>query len=78
LPKEKWQDYRIPFRYVTSDYYDAEIATSTDGFTMRFVKKAFAEPQSKFFTDKLFPEQWDDAEAFGIIDDENLRAVIEI
>jgi len=38
LEREEWQDYKLPFHYISHNYYDVEINRSCDGFEVSFVK----------------------------------------
>ena len=79
LEREKWQGYVLLFHYVSHNYYDVNI-TGTDGeFNVSFVKKPFEKPfeHQPDDTDKLFQPHWEKAEAWGIVEDGRLIAVIE-
>ncbi|MDR1570691.1 MAG: GNAT family N-acetyltransferase [Oscillospiraceae bacterium] len=80
LPREQWEGYTFPFRYISSHYYDAEIDTADDGFSVRFIKKPFETPQKNEFDDldKLYQSHWIGAEAYGVIIDGTLIAAIEM
>ena len=78
LPKEQWQGYELIFRYETSHYYDADIGQNNNGFCASFSKKAFTAPVSKEFADKLYPIHWEKAQAYGILNDNELVACLEI
>ena len=79
LEREKWQDYCLKFHYVAHNYYDVEIDHSNDDFHISFVRKAFDTPYEKMpdDTDKLYQPWWDEVEAWGIVKNERLIAVIE-
>jgi ribosomal protein S18 acetylase RimI-like enzyme len=78
LPPDKWRGYELKFEYTTTHYYDAVVSESADSLGVTFKKKAFEEPVSKVFIDKLYPTHWDNAEAYGIFNDGTLVACIEI
>lgn len=78
LLKEQWQGYELDFRYETANYYDAAIKQDSSGFYASFIKKPFSAPITKEFKDKLFPDHWDGAQAFGIFDGDYLIACLEI
>jgi ribosomal protein S18 acetylase RimI-like enzyme len=79
LERKAWQDYVLPFHYVSHNYYDVEIVRENGDFRASFVKKPFDTPfeyQPNDF-DKLFQSYWDDVIAWGIVDGGQLVAVIE-
>ncbi len=78
LSKEKWQGYELDFRYETANCYDADIKHDSNGFYASFIKKPFPDPVTKEFKDKLFPDHWEGAQAFGIFDGDYLIACLEI
>lgn len=78
LPHEKWQGYELDFQYETAHYYDANIKHDSSGFYASFIKKPFSAPLTKKFKDKLFPDHWEGAQAFGIFDSDRLIACLEI
>ena len=79
LKPEHWQDYVLPFHYISHNYYDVEIIKNPDGFKVSFTKKPFDKPFEYGLNDddKLFQSYWDDIKAWGIVEDEKLVAVIE-
>jgi len=87
LPKEKWKGTPIMLKYTTTQYYDLA-ATAGDGFfNIQLVKKPFDapvthSPEDYDFPDKLYQDHWQNAQAFGIVDEsdgrEELLACIEI
>ena len=79
LEREKWQGYVLPFHYVSHNYYDVNITGTAGEFNVSFVKKPFEIPfeHQPDDTDKLFQPHWEKAEAWGIVEDGRLIAVIE-
>jgi len=79
LEREKWQGYVLPFHYVSHNYYDVNITGADGEFNVSFVKKPFEKPfeYQPDDTDKLFQPHWEKAEAWGIVEDGRLIAVIE-
>lgn len=79
LEREKWQDYRLEFHYMSNTYYDVAIDRLNDDFQVTFVKKPFETPYEKMpdNSDRLFAPWWDDVKAWGIADNGKLAAVIE-
>jgi ribosomal protein S18 acetylase RimI-like enzyme len=78
LPSEKWREYQLKFEYTTTHYYDAMFTASPTEFGVQFALKPFDTPQNKTFDATLYPPYWQNAEAYGIFEGENLAAVIEI
>jgi len=79
LEQEKWQDYELPFHYISDHYYAVTIDHCVDQFQVAFTKKLFSTPYEKMpdDSDKLFQPWWDEIEAWGIIIEDKLVAVIE-
>ena len=87
LPKEKWKYTPILMRYTTEEYFDLELTQDADSFHFDLVKRKFEQPvthtpEEYDFPDKLYQDHWEDAEAFGIVQNENgeekLLACIEL
>jgi ribosomal protein S18 acetylase RimI-like enzyme len=78
MPPEVFRGYRLVFTYETAAYYDAIITETADGFAISFEKKPFDHPIQKEFTDALYPDYWENAEAYGIFEGEKLLACLEI
>lgn len=83
LPKEKWEDYKIPMRYTTYEYYDVDLKESENGFSVELKKKYLETPISHYpeeydFPDRLYQDHWPKACAWGIVDEQGeLIACIE-
>ena len=79
LSKEKWQYHCLEFNYISREYYDVEINHTDNNFQVSFIRKSFETPYEKLpdDSDKLFQPWWEDAKAWGIIDNDKLIAVIE-
>ena len=87
LPREEWKGTPIPMRYTTEEYYDLEITTKADAFSVQMVKKRFDQPvthtpEEYDFPDCLYQDHWENAKAWGIISQEGgkkkLLACIEV
>jgi len=87
LPKEEWKGTPIPLKYTTEEYFDLEVVENADSFQVQMVKKQFDAPvthtpEEYDFPDSLYQNHWENAEAFGIVSEENgkkeLLACIEI
>ena len=82
LEKEKWKGYILPVKYTTKQYYDVVVNKKENGFDINIEKKDFTEeithrPEEYDFPDKLYEEHWENAYAWGVIDNEKLVAAIE-
>ena len=87
LPKEEWKGTPILMRYTTEEYYDLEITTEADAFSVQMVKKRFDQPvthtpEEYDFPDRLYQNHWENAEAWGIVSQvggkKKLLACIEV
>lgn len=83
LPKEQWTGEPIPMPdYTTNVIYDVELLRDPDGYRMNLKKKTIDEPithtpEEYDFPDKLYPEYYEHAWAWGIVKDGKLLATIE-
>ena len=80
LDCEKWQGYKLPFHYVSHNYYDVEIIRAGDNFNVSFVTKPFDTPfvfNPEKDYDKLFQPHWEQVKAWGIVEDGRLIAALE-
>lgn len=80
LDKKTWQGHLVYFSYVSESVYNVDISSIENGFGISIVKKPLEEPFFKIDTkgDALFQPHWEGAEAYGIVTDKELRAVIEL
>ncbi|MDR0531884.1 MAG: GNAT family N-acetyltransferase [Oscillospiraceae bacterium] len=78
LPREDWEGYELKFSYTTEHYYDLEIMECDGGLGVAFTVRAFGEPLEKRSTDTLYQSYWEGAEAFGLLEDGELIACIEL
>ena len=82
LPKETWQGQVIPIDYTTESHYRVEMKQEESFFGAhmrleRFEKPVHHGPEEYDFPDKLYAEWWEDACAWGVIEQEKLVAAIE-
>ena len=80
LEREKWQNYVLPFHYISNSYYDVEIERVNNNFHVSFTMKPFITPfeyKPEKDYDKLFQSHWDDIKAWGITEGEQLIAAVE-
>ena len=83
LDKEKWKGCPLPVSYTSEFYYDISVIRTADGFEIPIQKKRFPSPFTHLaedgdFPDKLFEDWWENARAFGIIEDGKLLAAMEV
>ncbi len=85
LPKEHWKGQIIPLVTKSSSYYDFEIDPLNEaGCTVRIVRKPAEEeiihtPEEYDYPDSLYQDHWENAEAYGMIDEQGtMSACIEI
>ena len=83
LRKDIWKGTLLPIEYTSKEYYDVNMQRTDDGFQISIQKKKFTKPfihrlEDCEYQDKLYEDWWEDAEAFGITEDNKLLAAIEI
>ena len=83
LCKEEWKGTLLPVSYTSDYYYDICIEKTEGGFSIPICKKKFAAPfthlpEDGAYPDKLYEDWWENASAFGIIEDGKLLAAIEV
>nr|WP_297708849.1 GNAT family N-acetyltransferase [uncultured Butyrivibrio sp.] len=85
LPKEKWKGVAIPLVTRSDSYYDFDIKPlDGEGCKIELVKKKAEKeilhtPEEYDFPDSLYQDHWENAEAFGIVgDNDELLACIEV
>lgn len=83
LPREQWKGYPLVMDYSTNEYYAVSIKHEGDSFKVTMVKKHVAEPivhtsEEYDFPDSLYQAHWEKAEAFGVIEDDELVGAVEI
>ena len=82
LPPSRWKGTVVPIGYTTAEYYDVSVRRTQAGFEATLEKRRFAAPvthtpEEYDFPDRLYADWWEDAEAWGVVRDDTLRAVIE-
>ena len=83
LDRETWKGTILPFAYTSSFCYDISVTRTEDGYDIPIRKRKLEEPfvrrpEDGDFPDRLFADWWEDARAFGIAEDGQLLAVIEV
>ncbi len=80
LEKAKWEGYMLDFAYTSDYFYDVQTNYNLDGWTVSFTRKPFGKTfvnlNSTF--DTLYQKHLENAEAYGIIENDVLAAAIEI
>ncbi|HOB19286.1 MAG TPA: GNAT family N-acetyltransferase [Candidatus Atribacteria bacterium] len=82
LPKEVWKGTILPIRYTTDKYYDVIVNNTENGYVISIEKKSFAEPVTHApadldFPDRLYADHWENAFAWGVVEEGRLIAAIE-
>ena len=80
LDPAQWRDHRLDFEYTSDFYYDVQLSQDADSFAVTFVKTPFPQTVTHIDEgyDKLYLKHWENAEAYGIIEENSLIAAIEI
>ena len=84
LPKEQWKGQILPIGYTTKQYYDVEVLRTEKGFQMNMELRDFYEPlvirpETYDFPDSLYQDHWENAKAYGFLDDSGkLIAAMEL
>ena len=83
LDRERWKGTLLPVSYTSEYYYDIAIQKTADGFDIPIRKKRFETPFSHVsedgeYPDRLYEDWWEKARAFGIVENGNLLAAIEV
>lgn len=83
LEKEKWKGFPLPLSYTSEFYYDISVNRTAEGFDIPIQKKRFGKPfcslaENSDFPDKLYADWWENARAFGVVEDGKLLAVVEV
>ena len=83
LDKEKWKGFPLPVSYTSELYYDISVKRTPDGFEVPIRKKRFDAPFTHLpedgdYPDRLYEDWWENARAFGIVENGKLLAAIEV
>lgn len=83
LDKRDWKGTPLPVSYTSEYYYDISVDKTETGFTIPIQKKKFDKPfthvpEDGDYPDELYADWWEKAEAYGIVDNEELLAAIEV
>ena len=83
LDKKEWKGTPLPVSYTSQYYYDISIDKTADGFSIPIQKKRFEKPfthvpEDGEYPDKLYEDWWENAEAYGIVENGKLLAAIEV
>ena len=83
LDKKVWKGTPLPVSYTSKYYYDISVDKTKDGFNIPIQKKKFEKPfthvpEDGAYPDKLYEDWWEEAEAFGIVENGELLAAIEV
>lgn len=83
LPPEQWKDHIIPIRYTTNSYYDIIVNRTDSGFSVTMQLADFPSPvthtpEEYDYPDKLYADYYANSEAYGIIENGQLMAAVEV
>lgn len=83
LPAERWKGTPIPLEYTSETYYDVAVNRTAQGYDIPIMKRRFEAPVTHTqaendFPDGLYADWCEKAEAYGIVEDGALLAVIEV
>ena len=81
LPKARWQGCRLPMDYVSDGCYDLSVDRTASGWSIRIEKRRFDAPVTHAQAepdDGLYQPWWEDAQAYGVVEDGELLAAIEL
>ena len=83
LEKKDWKGTDLPVSYTSLFYYDISIDKTENGFNIPIQKKRFAKPfthvpEDGDYPDRLYEDWWENAQAYGIVEDGKLLAAIEL
>ncbi|MFH0992718.1 MAG: GNAT family N-acetyltransferase [bacterium] len=78
LEKEAYRGHVTRCEYVTTGHYRVAASAAGDGFVFQLMPEAFAAPVKKAFDMHLYPDYFENAEAYGVFVKDILIAVIEI
>lgn len=78
LTSDKWRGVQVPMKYVSDSYFDVSVSCSGDSARFEFIKRAFDAPYvNSRAACVLYPEHWQGACAWGVVDDGRLSALIQ-
>ena len=82
LPKDKWKGTILPMDYTTDTYYDVQLERRDAGYTISIQKETFEEPvthssEEDDYPDRLYADHYENAYAWGILQDGLLIAAME-
>ena len=82
LPKNKWENYPLDMEFKTHYFYDFEINDNNDRVDISFILKKSDEelncPIDCDFPEILYPSYYKNCKAFGVLENDNLIACIQI
>ena len=83
LDRKDWKGTLLPIAYTSEYYYDISVDRTEEGFRIPIQKKRFEKPfthvpEDGDYPDKLYEDWWENAEAYGIVEDGKLLAAMEV
>ncbi len=78
LPKDKYEQYAIDFKYETNGYYDVKIIENNHSMAFRLNYKSYEKPLKKAFVDHLYESHNENAKAYGYFVQNELAGLVEV
>ena len=83
LPREVWRGHILHMDYTTTEHYAVRMTSEDGGFHVDLLRRPFPEPVSITsemydYPDKLYDDYRPNATAYGVIENDELVAAIEI
>ncbi|MCL2576778.1 MAG: GNAT family N-acetyltransferase [Defluviitaleaceae bacterium] len=77
LEKEKWQGHEIIFSDYADNCYDVDVTLENKNFSVSLNNKPLEQRRTIKYPNSLFASWLKDVQAWGVIDNNNLIAIIE-
>ena len=82
LPREEWALHPLPFEYDSDGRYDVKVSRLKTGFQFRLTLRKTGlvvpyHPLDEANPDRLYQPWWEKAQAWGVVEGGELKAVIE-
>lgn len=71
LEKEKYDYFELHYSYTTNEHYKVSVLETKERFELNLERCAYSEPKIVENIDTLYQDYWENAEAYGVCDDES-------
>lgn len=78
LPRAEYEGYAYPFDYTSGHFWDVRTRQTPGGFSIEVTRTPFETPLTKRGEDRLYDMGGDAPEAFGVLEDGRIIAILEI